>query len=453
LHLIGVCLGEAIMPESHQAAHPTPYPDVNAAVQHLLTRIRAILAESFVGMYLYGSLAQGDFNHDSSDIDIIVITARDVTADQFAALGAMHAAFRTGDSYWAEKIEAAYIQQAALNLPAADSPRYPQLEKDRELAWEPLELGWPFQRSVLRNQGVVVAGPDPATLLAPIPAQELLDADLAIVRMWQHDRHSNPTWLPWVRQRPAQRFFLVTLCRSLYRLGHGTLASKAAAAQWAQAMLEPRWASLIARSLANHEDLTDEELAESLAFLNFTAERLTTAATMEGAQFVASFRESLGYGLFDVCIEEVTSDIGIDWTDREFFQGFAGRHDLVGFATPERDGSIQLNVWIAQAAVLRPDTVRAVRVPFTLLPEERIVIRIGWGQEFPPSYSIPAGTYALTFAIGYDPNVRTELDREADWHGYWGDLIFVPEAAAEPAILVADDLLAPEYPLLMGEGS
>ena len=34
---------------------------------------------------------------------------------------------------------------------------------------------------VLRDQGIVVAGPAPATLLAPVPAQELLDADRAIV--------------------------------------------------------------------------------------------------------------------------------------------------------------------------------------------------------------------------------------------------------------------------------
>ncbi|MFN8513877.1 MAG: DUF4111 domain-containing protein [Thermomicrobiales bacterium] len=266
------------MPGLSPATAPTPYPDINAAVAHLLAPIRAILADSFVGMYLYGSLAQGDFRPDTSDIDIIVVTERDVTAEQFAALGALHIAFRASDSPWAAKIEAAYIQRDALNLPAGQPNRYPQLEKDRDLSRDPLELGWAFQRSVLRDQGIAVAGPAPATLVAPVPVQELLAADRAIVRMWQHDRHANPTWLPWVRQRPAQRFFLVTLCRILYRLAHNTLASKAAAAHWAQAALELRWSSLIARSLADHGDLTDADLAESLAFLDYTAERLVAAA-------------------------------------------------------------------------------------------------------------------------------------------------------------------------------
>lgn len=259
----------------------TPYPDVNDALRHLLGRIRAILGEAFVGMYLYGSLAQGDFDRDTSDIDYIVVTERAVTDDEFAALAAMHADFRVGDSSWAGKIESAYIPREALNLPSDPAPIYPQLEKGREFVRDPLELGWPFQRSVLREQGIVVAGPAPATLMAPVPARELADADLAIVRMWREQRHADPTWLPWVRERQAFRFFLVTLCRALYRHAHGTLASKAAAATWARATLEPRWAALIARALAARNEtneVSDDDLAEALAFLDHTATRLTTAS-------------------------------------------------------------------------------------------------------------------------------------------------------------------------------
>jgi len=95
---------------------------------------------------------------------------------------------------------------------------------------------------------------------------------------WQEQRHSDPTWLPWVRERAAQRFFLVTLCRALYRHEHSTLASKAAAAAWAQATLEPTWSALLARSLAARDEkanVSDEELDESLAFLEYTAKRLS----------------------------------------------------------------------------------------------------------------------------------------------------------------------------------
>ncbi len=269
--------GDATVPEAEYATQPTSYPDVNSALQGLLARIQAILGDAFTGMYLYGSLAQGDFDYNTSDIDFIVITERDVSDEQFALLGEMHAGFRVSGSYWAEKIEAAYIQKNALNLPDSHPAKYPQLEKGRDLAREPLEIGWPFQRYVLGNQGIVIAGPDPATLLAPVPAQELSDAAIAITRMWQQARRTDPSWLEWVRQPPAQRFVLVTLCRSLYTFEHGTVASKEAAAQWGEETLDRQWAELISRSFRQQDGMdtvTDEDLADTLAFLDYTAARL-----------------------------------------------------------------------------------------------------------------------------------------------------------------------------------
>ena len=41
---------------------PTPYPEVNAILNVLLADVRAILGDQFVGFYLYGSLASGDFD-------------------------------------------------------------------------------------------------------------------------------------------------------------------------------------------------------------------------------------------------------------------------------------------------------------------------------------------------------------------------------------------------------
>lgn len=269
------------MPEAEYTTTPTPYPDVNSALQGLLAQVQAILGDAFTGMYLYGSLAQGDFDYKTSDIDFIVITERDVSDEQFASLGEMHAGFRASDSYWAERIEAAYIHNDALNLPSSHPAKYPQLEKGGDLAREPLEIGWPFQRYVLRNQGIVIAGPDPATLLAPVPAQELSDAAIAITGMWQQARRTDPSWLEWVRQLPAHRFVLVTLCRSLYTLEHGTVASKSSAAQWGQEALDRQWAALLSRTLMQPygmDTVTDDDLADTLAFLDYTAARLADSS-------------------------------------------------------------------------------------------------------------------------------------------------------------------------------
>jgi predicted nucleotidyltransferase len=43
-----------------------------------------------VGIYLHGSLATGDFNPQSSDIDFVVVLAEPVCDDLLSALAAMH---------------------------------------------------------------------------------------------------------------------------------------------------------------------------------------------------------------------------------------------------------------------------------------------------------------------------------------------------------------------------
>ncbi|RPJ43754.1 MAG: nucleotidyltransferase domain-containing protein, partial [Chloroflexi bacterium] len=91
---------------------PTPYPDVNTALRHFSTRVQAVLGEQFLGMYLYGSLALGDFDPQTSDIDFIVATKTEIAEDHFTALQALHEQFDAGGSAWAGRIEAAYIPQA-----------------------------------------------------------------------------------------------------------------------------------------------------------------------------------------------------------------------------------------------------------------------------------------------------------------------------------------------------
>ncbi|MDO9303588.1 MAG: nucleotidyltransferase domain-containing protein [Anaerolineales bacterium] len=66
----------------------TPFPEINAILQELLKDVQGILGSHFVGMYLDGSLANGDFDQDS-DIDFIVVVDDEVSEDFFSALYAM----------------------------------------------------------------------------------------------------------------------------------------------------------------------------------------------------------------------------------------------------------------------------------------------------------------------------------------------------------------------------
>ena len=69
--------------------YPTVYPELNAVLEELVTSVRTILAENFCGAYLQGSFAVGDADVHS-DVDFIVVTEDEVSAEQLAGLQEMH---------------------------------------------------------------------------------------------------------------------------------------------------------------------------------------------------------------------------------------------------------------------------------------------------------------------------------------------------------------------------
>jgi Domain of unknown function (DUF4111)/Nucleotidyltransferase domain len=261
---------------------PTPFADVNAVLDHFLAHIQVLLGSHLQGIYLVGSLALGDFNPHSSDIDFVVVTDTAIGDDYFDALQAVHAQFAASNSLWASKIEAIYVPTLALRHAAPNALRYPQIEKGTSLFKAPLESGWVFQCLTIRDHGVVVVGSDPRTLVDPIHPQALHAAAAEIAGGWIEQAENDPTWLPWLRQRDAQTFVILTLCRLLYSLATGSVASKPRAAEWIQKKFGDRWARLIERSLAKQHEtgsISQSEEDETLAFIQFTLEQSKRSAT------------------------------------------------------------------------------------------------------------------------------------------------------------------------------
>ena len=61
----------------------TGMPDIDATLRVLERRVRGILHENLAGLYLYGSLATGGFDPESSDIDFVAATFREPLLNGF----------------------------------------------------------------------------------------------------------------------------------------------------------------------------------------------------------------------------------------------------------------------------------------------------------------------------------------------------------------------------------
>ncbi len=236
----------------------------------LLANTQRILGDRFVGLYLYGSLASGDFDPCRSDIDFVVVTAIELPGETISALAAMHERIAASGLQWAAKLEGAYIPQATFRRhdPCA---AYPYINEGHFQAGQE-GSDWVIQRHIIREQGVVVAGPAPQDLIDPIQPDDLRRAVLAILREWWAPMLHDPAWLR-SHGSEYQAFAVLTMCRALYTLQTGNIVSKPAAARWAQEMLDERWAALIQWALTWQPAVSVNKLAETLDFIQHTLER------------------------------------------------------------------------------------------------------------------------------------------------------------------------------------
>ena len=262
--------------------HPTAYPDVNAVLADFLSSTQTILGDHFRGMYLSGSLALGDFASSRSDIDYVVVTDADLSGDLLSTLRAMHADFNASDSPWATEVEAAYIPQDALRRYNPARACHPHIERGAGEILDMDELGsdWVIQRFIVREHGVVVAGPDPRTLIDPVQPNDLRRAVVTLMDAWWATMCDNPT--PLLRHHIGyQAYAVLTMCRILFTLNSGTVVSKPVAALWAQKQLGARWDALIERALAWRKDRqdrpSDDDVSDTLALIAYTLERCRAA--------------------------------------------------------------------------------------------------------------------------------------------------------------------------------
>ncbi|HEX9057550.1 MAG TPA: aminoglycoside adenylyltransferase domain-containing protein [Ktedonobacterales bacterium] len=269
--------GRAAAHQAHQQPTPTPYPDVNAVVQELLTSLHAIVGAQVAGMYLVGSLALGDFQPRESDLDLVIVTVGALSDEKVAALRDLHQRFDHSPSAWAAHLDAVYIPQEVLREPSPSAARYPVLGWPEPLVPEPLEDSWwPFWRYTLREHGVVVSGPDPRSLLDPVQPDDLRRASAAKVAEWRTLAHGDPAWVAGLQVRQQHTYVVVTLCRLLYTLHTGAVASKPVAARWAARTRASRWSALIDRATTEPRDNTpvpEDAVSDTLALLEYTFEQ------------------------------------------------------------------------------------------------------------------------------------------------------------------------------------
>ena len=159
---------------SYRQLDSIPDLEARAIVTELLNGARSILGPHFVGMYLNGSLATGDFDR-YSDIDFIIVTEGVLPEEAWPPLQELHGRLHRSDSHWATHLEGTYYPRHSLRKHDPADARHPWLEHSQgyiELVDHDACRGT-LQRWMTRELGIVLAGPAPDTLIDPVLPQEM----------------------------------------------------------------------------------------------------------------------------------------------------------------------------------------------------------------------------------------------------------------------------------------
>jgi len=201
--------------------------DVPAVVDTLADRVRAVLGDRLIAIYLGGSFATGDFVDGSSDYDLLVVVRDELMSADLSALTTLHAALAR-ERADATRLEGDYVPRAWLVPRGTTRPapffRAGRLEERAEYMLSADNI------ADMREHGITVFGVPPGDVLPDVTPEDVRDA----VRAMLADEPSSET------ERVAADEIL-DLARSLAALETGHPASKTEGVRWALAHLDAKW--------------------------------------------------------------------------------------------------------------------------------------------------------------------------------------------------------------------
>jgi hypothetical protein len=265
------------MTSSRSAAHPTPYPELNGVLRDLVDSVREILGPDFVGAYLQGSCAVGDFDQHS-DCDFLIATEGELTDDQVDALQVMHGRIFDSGPGWAKHLEGSYFPKAILRTKDNCGEPLWYLDNGSRQLIRSTHCNKIHVRWVVRERGIVLAGSSPESLVDPVSAEDLRSEIFQTLNRWGREVLTHPEEY---NNRFYQTFIVLNYCRMLHDLHAGTVGSKRTGAEWAKKSLDASWVGLIDRAWAGRpnpaksvrESADPQDFARTLEFVRYVMDK------------------------------------------------------------------------------------------------------------------------------------------------------------------------------------
>lgn len=203
---------------------------VQETLENLTSSIQHILKDKMVGMYIHGSLVLGGFQHENSDIDIIIITNQDLTfQDKKRAVSLF-----LSHSLNPFPIEVSILPQKDIHNWRHPCPylfhyseywrtfyeQSPEEQVKEQLLHDHTDSDLAAHLTVLFHYGKSIFGKPIDEVFQPIPEEDYLDS----LKREYHDCMNS------IKEKPI--YCVLNLLRIEYYFIHRKIISKHEAAQW-----------------------------------------------------------------------------------------------------------------------------------------------------------------------------------------------------------------------------
>lgn len=194
---------------------------LDAYLGELTHRTSAVLGESLVALYLHGSAAMDAFVPSRSDVDLLCITRRSLSPSQKRGLA--EALSEASLPCPGVGLEMAVVTVAEAGTPS-DPPTFElhiatQEGRVVDGAGRARNPDLVAELAMTRARGVVLVGPTPADVIAPVDRAALL--------------HAMADDLRWAVEAERASYAILNGCRCLRFVREGTLSSKTEGGEWA----------------------------------------------------------------------------------------------------------------------------------------------------------------------------------------------------------------------------
>lgn len=222
------------------------------------------LQQNLIGVYLHGSLAMGCYNPQTSDIDLLVVVKKRLTADTRKKL--IEEILLLEEKYYSCHLEMSVILEEQAKQPHYPTPfdlHYSKEHKIKYVEYPNYSCSDGFDSDLVAHmmityyRGKMLYGKEIHQVFSPIKQEYYIAACLLDV--------NDSRWK--IREKPV--YYSLNLCRMLYFLREGIIASKQEGGEWALNILPGKYLNLVGTCLTVYNGQQQEMEIDEIEATNF----------------------------------------------------------------------------------------------------------------------------------------------------------------------------------------